>query len=49
MGRIIKKSFCLLLSCFLSVTTLGLPTLTVLADSDTSEVSEVVPEGTFKE
>ena len=49
MGRIIKKSFCLLLSCFLSVTTFGLPTLTVLADSDTSEVSEVVPEGTFKE
>ena len=49
MGKIIKKSFCLLLSCFLSVTTFGLPTLTVLADSDTSEVSEVVPEGTFKE
>ena len=49
MGKIIKKSFCLLLSCFLFVTTFGLPTLTVLADSDTSEVSEVVPEGTFKE
>ena len=49
MGKIIKKSFCLLLSCFLFVTTFGLPTLTVLAESDTSEVSEVVPEGTFKE
>lgn len=49
MGSVMRKSFYFLLSLFLLLTSFGISSITVFAESNADPVIETVPEGTFRD
>lgn len=49
MGSVMRKSFYFLLSLFLLLTSFGISSITVFAESNSDPVIETVPEGTFRD